>query len=239
MPFIDVRGLTRQFGRFAAISDVSFGITQGEVLGLVGPNGAGKTTLLECMAGTMPATSGAVFHNDKPLSSRDRASLLFYLPEAIAPWPAQTVSWALDYAIGFFGGRPADRGAVIDALQLQPLLRSRMGTLSKGQRRRASLAVALLTPQPLLIADEPFEGLDLRQTREVAAVLRAHAAAGRTLLLSIHEIPHAARVCDRLVLLSGGRVRGEGTVEQLSALAATTAGAPAPMDLEEVVLALT
>jgi ABC-2 type transport system ATP-binding protein len=93
-----------------------------------------------------------------------------------------------------------------------------------------------LTPQPVLLADEPFDGLDLRQTREVAALLRAHATRGRTLFLSIHQVADAARVCDRFVLLSGGRVRGEGTREELSMLAA---GRAAAHDLEEVFLALT
>jgi ABC-2 type transport system ATP-binding protein len=221
------------------VQDDSFTINQGEVLGLVGPNGAGKTTLLECIAGVMPATSGELVRDGRAVSLRDRASLLFYLPEAISPWPSQTVDWALDYATGFFGGDPAGRGAVIEALQLAPLLRSRIGTLSKGQRRRAALAVSLLTPQPLLIADEPFEGLDLRQSRDVAAVLRAHAAAGRTLLLSIHQIQDAARVCDRLVLLSAGRVRGEGTIRELADLVASRTNQPKPAGLEEVVLALT
>jgi ABC-2 type transport system ATP-binding protein len=100
------------------------------------------------------------------------------------------------------------------------------------------LAIGLLAPQPLLLADEPFEGLDLRQTREVGSALRDHAAAGRTLFLSIHQITDAARICDRFVLLSGGRVRGEGTLDELSALAATRDLPPAA-NLEEVFLALT
>ena len=126
---------------------------------------------------------------------------------------------------------------VIRDLDLEPLLDSPIGTLSKGQRKRALLAIGLLTPQPVLLADEPFDGLDLRQSRDVARTLRAHAAAGRTLVLSIHQITDAARVCDRFVLLSGGRVRGEGTFEELSAVASAH-GTPAA-DLEEVFLALT
>jgi ABC-2 type transport system ATP-binding protein len=90
----------------------------------------------------------------------------------------------------------------------------------------------------MLLADEPFDGLDLRQSREVAQTLRSYAATGRTMFLSIHQIADAARVCDRFVLLSGGRVRGEGRLEELSALAAAH-GAPPTSDLEEVFLALT
>jgi ABC-2 type transport system ATP-binding protein len=113
-----------------------------------------------------------------------------------------------------------------------------IGALSKGQRKRVVLALGLLTPQAVLLADEPFEGLDLRQTRDVGAALREHAASGRTLFLSIHQITDAARACDRFVLLSGGRVRGEGTFDELAALAGTSA-ARTPADLEDVVLALT
>ena len=100
------------------------------------------------------------------------------------------------------------------------------------------LAVGLLTPQPVLLVDEPFDGLDLRQNRDVGAGLRAQTAAGRTLVLSIHQIADAARVCDRFVLLSGGRVCGEGTVEELAAQSAARGGPSVP-DLEEVFLALT
>ena len=121
---------------------------------------------------------------------------------------------------GFFGGRAALRDEVIEQLDLGRLLRQPIGTLSKGQRKRALLGIGLLTPQPALLIDEPFDGLDLRQARDIAAALRAHAARGRTLFLSIHQISDAARFCDRFVLLSGGRVCGEGTVPELAALAA-------------------
>ena len=119
---------------------------------------------------------------------------------------------------------------------LAPLLASRIGTLSKGQRKRVLLALGLIVPHPVLLCDEPFDGLDLRQTREVGAVLRTEAQRGRTLFLSIHQIADAARVCDRFVLLSGGRAVGEGTAQELAAR--LPAGAVAP-SLEEVVLGLT
>jgi ABC-2 type transport system ATP-binding protein len=169
---------------------------------------------------------------------------VFYLPDSIAPWPEQTVRWALDFTVGYFGraqtgSHAATPDDVIRRLDLEPLLASRIGTLSKGQRKRALLAVGLLTPQPLLLADEPFEGLDLRQTREIAKTLRHYAGAGRTMVLSIHQISDAARVCDRFVLLSGGRTRGEGTLDDLARLAASRAEARASTDLEEIFLALT
>ncbi|MCX6606228.1 MAG: ABC transporter ATP-binding protein [Acidobacteria bacterium] len=234
-----IEGITKTFGHTRALSDVSFSIRPGEVLGLIGPNGAGKTTLFECLTGVLPADSGTISRSEKLIPLRDRSSFLFYLPDGITPWPAQSVRWMLDFIVGFFGGPASLRDDVIQRLDLRPLLNSPIGTLSKGQRKRALLAAGLLTPQPVLLADEPFDGLDLRQTREVAQALRTYAASGRTLFLSIHQITDAARVCDRFVLLSGGRVRGEGTVGELSAAASSKHTGESPNGLEEVFLALT
>jgi len=271
---LQVASLSKRYGHLAALSEVSFAIRPREVLGVIGPNGSGKTTLFECLGGVLPADSGALYkitpgapsprtltpgapsprtftpgapspRNDaRPLTSAERIATVFYLPDAIAPWPEQTVRWVLDFTAGYFGraqtgsyaATPSD---VIGRLDLEPLLDSRIGTLSKGQRKRALLAVGLLTPQPILLADEPFEGLDLRQTREIAQTLRHYAAAGRTMVLSIHQISDAARVCDRFVLLSGGRTRGEGTLDDLARLATSRAEVSAGTDLEEIFLALT
>ena len=228
-----VSGVSKKYGGLVALESVSFSIRPGEVLGLIGPNGAGKTTLFECLAGVLPQGSG----------TRLDPAQAFYMPDAIAPWPAQTVRFGLEYVVGFFGGRASLLDEVIQSLSLGPLMASRIGELSKGQRKRVLLAMGLLSPQPLLLVDEPFDGLDLKQSREVAATLRAHAAAGRTLFLSIHQISDAARLCDRFVLLSGGRVCGEGTIEELTAAAAARhperAHGYRPEGLEEVFLALT
>jgi len=221
--------LSKSYGRVRALSEVTFSVRPREVLGIIGPNGAGKTTLFECLAGLLPVDAG-----------RERVAVpLFYMPDGISPWPAQTVAWALDFAVGFFGGAADRRQEVIARLTLDPILDTRIGALSKGQRKRALLAFALLTPQPLVLVDEPFDGLDLRQSREVAATLRDEVARGRTLVLSIHQMSDAVRVCDRFVLLSAGQVRGEGTLAELSAQAAASGQAIAATTLEEVFLALT
>jgi ABC-2 type transport system ATP-binding protein len=235
----EVIGLSKRFGLIAALSNVSFDVRPSEVLGLIGPNGAGKSTLFECLGGALPRDSGEVRAAGRTIDAAGRARLLFYVPDGIAPWPAQSVQWALDFTIGFFAGRAELRDEVVEQLDLGRLLRQRIGTLSKGQRKRALLAIGLLSPQPALLIDEPFEGLDFRQAREIAAALRIHAARGRTLFLSIHQIADAARFCDRFVLLSGGCVRGQGTVAELAALARSRDASKELADLEEVFLALT
>lgn len=234
-----VTGLSKRFGGITALSDVSFEVRAGEVLGLIGPNGAGKSTLFECLAGVLPSDGGALYAGGQPIPAGERAQHLFYVPDGIAPWPAQSVRWAMEFTLGFLGGRAELRDEVIEQLDLRMLLNQSIGTLSKGQRKRALLAIGLLTAQSALLIDEPFEGLDLRQARDVAAALRSHAARGRTLFLSIHQISEAARCCDRFVLLSSGQVRGEGTLPELLALARGLDESRLYGNLEEVFLALT
>jgi ABC-2 type transport system ATP-binding protein len=235
----EVTGLGKRFGPIVALNDVTFRVREGEVLGLIGPNGAGKTTLFECLAGVLPSDSGTITSAGRTLAAQERSTLLFYVPDSIAPWAAQSLRWVLDFTAGFFRGRAAKLPEVVEQLDLHPLLRQPLGKLSKGQRKRALLAIGLLTPQPALLIDEPFDGLDLRQARDVAAALRTHAAAGRTLFLSIHQISDAARFCDRFVLLSGGHVCGEGTVQELAQVAGARGASLSFEDLEEVFLALT
>ena len=239
-PLLEVQGLVKRFGGFTALNGVTLSVKAGERFGLIGPNGSGKTTLFECLGGVLPLDEGSLLRDGRPMSDRERASTLFYLPDAIVPWPSQTVRWAIDFTLGFFGGRTDLTGEVIQRLEIGALLDSTIGSLSKGQRKRALLAIGLLMPHPVLMADEPFDGLDLRQSRDVAETLRSYALAGRTMFLSIHQIKYAARVCDRFVLLSGGNARGEGTLQELASLAAARTGSTAAGDdLEEVFLALT
>ena len=168
------------------------------------------------------------------LAPRQRKNTLFYLPDGISPWAAQTVHWALHFFADLYRQSESKISDLVHSLKLEPLQKARIGSLSKGERKRTLLALALLTPQPLLLLDEPFDGLDLRQTRDVMQLLRTHAAHGRTLLLSIHQLTDAARVCDRLILLSDGRVVGEGTIDELRTQAKLREGG-----LEEIFLALT
>ena len=234
-----VKCISKSFGPNRVLRDVSFSIHDAEILGLIGPNGAGKTTLFECLAGVLPADGGQVLSDAHPINVSRRSSFFFYVPDGIAPWPDQPVRWVLEFTLGFFCGRRHLHQEVVADLGLEPFLHVPVGILSKGQRKRVLLALGLLSPQPVLMIDEPFDGLDLRQSREAAAALRRHVTQGRTHFVSIHQIADAAKVCDRFVLLSGGGVVGEGTLEELTALAGKRAAQEPPSDFEEVFLALT
>ena len=235
---LTVENLTKRFGGKRVLSDVSLSVRAGEVLGLIGPNGAGKTTLLECLAGLLPSSSGKVTHREHGVVSSRRKEVLFYVPDGISPWGEQRVHWLLNFFRKLYA-QPRDRLSQLFApLRLEEIERSRVGTLSKGERKRLMLALGLLTPHPLLLLDEPFDGLDLRQTRDVMTLLKHETANGRSLLLSIHQLVDAGRVCDRLVLLNHGQTVAEGTIEELRARANLSQD-PSGGGVEEIFLALT
>jgi ABC-type multidrug transport system ATPase subunit len=231
---VTVAGITKRFGDRTVLERVDFSVQQGEVLGLIGPNGAGKTTLFECLAGLIPTNAGEVKFEQTQLAVTRRKEKLFYLPDAILPWAEQTVQWALRFFEKLYQRSDLTAAMLAGPLRLTELMKARLSSLSKGERKRVLLALGLLTTQPLLLLDEPFDGLDLRQTRDVMQLLREQAARGRTLMLSIHQLVDAGRVCDRLVLLSNGRVVGEGTIPDLRTHAKLADGG-----LEEIFLALT
>jgi ABC-type multidrug transport system ATPase subunit len=231
---LKVEEISKRFGAHRALEAVSFSVRPREVLGLIGPNGAGKTTLFECVAGLMPADGGNVKFNDELLPTARRKEALFYMPDGIIPWAEQTVEWALVFFENLYARSEVKARELVEPLKLERLMKARIKSLSKGERKRSLLALALLTPHPLLMLDEPFDGLDLRQTRDVMSLLKDHAARGRALMLSIHQLVDAARVCDRLVLLSAGKMVGEGSIPELQAQANLTEGG-----LEEIFLALT
>lgn len=231
---LTVAGMTKRFKTRAVLSDVSFSVCPGEVLGLIGPNGAGKTTLFECLSGLMPVDAGTIKANGKEIATAHRKTSLFYLPDAIRPWAEETVEALFKFFEKIFRRSRALTTELSTPLRLDEVMKARMQSLSKGELKRVLLGLGLLTPQPLLLLDEPFDGLDLRQTKDVMALLRSHAQTGRTLMLSIHQLIDAGRVCDRLVLLSAGKVVGEGSIDELRAQANLETGG-----VEEIFLALT
>jgi ABC-2 type transport system ATP-binding protein len=231
---MQVAGLTKRYAGQTALDDVSFDIRAGEVLGLIGPNGAGKTTLLDAIAGLIPDVDGGISFDGTPLPPWQRRTCLFFLPDGLRPWDEQYVVRVIEFFARVYRRHHTDVADTIHAFGLAAVLQKRVKELSKGFGRRLMLALAMLTPQPLLLLDEPFDGFDLRQTRDIMGLLRGYAVEGRTFLLAIHQLADAEHVCDRCVLLADGRVRGTGSMEELRA----RIGQPAAT-LEDVFLALT
>jgi ABC-type multidrug transport system ATPase subunit len=159
---------------------------------------------------------------------------MFYLPDGVRPWDDQYVGRVVEFFAAVYRRKESNVAEIIGDVGLRSVLAKRVLALSKGYGRRLMLAFALIAPHPLLLLDEPFDGFDLRQTREMMKLIRNVAARGRTLLLAIHQLGDAERVCDRFVLLAGGRVRGSGTLDELRARTALPSA-----QLEDVFLALT
>jgi ABC-2 type transport system ATP-binding protein len=229
-----VTGLAKRYGEQHALAAVSFDVRAGEVLGLIGPNGAGKTTLLEALAGLIPVEAGELVWRGRATPSTERRDIMFYLPDGLRPWDDELVVRVLMFFAAVHARTERDVSETIGSIGLAPVLSKRVHALSKGYARRLMLALALLTPQPLLLMDEPFDGFDLRQTRDVMGLIRRVAASGRTLMLAIHQLADAERVCDSFVLLADGAVRGAGTLDELRAQTKLMSAS-----LEDIFLALT
>jgi ABC-2 type transport system ATP-binding protein len=231
---VQVAGITKWYGEQRALADVSFDIRRGEILGLIGPNGSGKTTLLETIAGLLSVDAGSVLWQRSPLPQNRRRDVIFYLPDGLRPWDGQHVIRVLEFFASAFGRRIVDLDEMTRSVGLEQVLGKHVSALSKGYARRLMLALALLTPHPVVLMDEPFDGFDIRQTLEIMTLMRRVAAHGRTFTFAIHQLADAERVCDRFILLADGRICGIGSLDDLRAQTGqTTAG------LEDVFLALT
>jgi ABC-2 type transport system ATP-binding protein len=229
-----VNSITKQYADQVVLADVSFDVEAGEIIGIIGPNGAGKTTLLEAVAGILPMDRGDVRWRGKPLPVSRRHDAIFYLPDGVRPYQDQPVTRVLAFFADVYRRSTNEIADTVESVGLAPVLYKRVHSLSKGYGRRLMLALALLTPHPVLLMDEPFDGFDLRQTRDITDVLRREVGKGRTLILAIHQLMDAERVCDRFILLAEGRVRGVGTLNDLRARTGLTSG-----NLEDIFLALT
>ena len=217
---ITVENLTRRFGSFTAVNCVSFSLERGEVVGFLGPNGAGKTTTMRMLTGFLPATAGRmeVAGFDVFRQSMEVRRRIGYLPEAVPLYDEHRVSEMLTFQGRLHGlGRAARRrrsDEVLDRVGMARHHGSVIGTLSKGQRQRIGLAVALLPDPEVLVLDEPTSGLDPLQRIEVRELVRG-LAHERTVLLSSHILPEVEAVCPRVIILHQGRIAADGTHEEL------------------------
>ena len=217
---ISAQHLTRRFGSFTAVEDISFELERGEVVGFLGPNGAGKTTTMRMLTGFLPASSGTitVAGHDVLRESLAAREQLGYLPEAVPLYREHRVEEMLLFQGRLHGLSRSDarrRGAeVLERVGMKDRLRHVIGRLSKGQRQRIGLAVALLPDPEVLILDEPTSGLDPLQRIEVRTLIR-ELASERTVLLSSHILPEVEAVCPRVIILQRGRIVADGTHAEL------------------------
>jgi len=222
---LSLENVTVRYGARAALADVSVAFEAGTLTGLVGPNGAGKTTLLRAALGLLPAQSGTVRVFDRPLAQYSpdaRARAIAYLPQSTeAHWPLvarRVVALGrLPHRPAFTRIAPTDEAAIDKALARCDALAfadRRLDEISAGERARVLLARALATVAPILLVDEPAAHLDPAHQLRLMELLCEEARRGTAVVVTLHDLPLAARYCDRLVLLKNGAVVSSGKPEE-------------------------
>ena len=213
-----------RLGGAVIVEEATLSLRQGELAILVGPNGAGKTTLVRALAGLLPAEGGITLEG-RPLaefSARERARRIAYLPQGnVFHWPMPVASVVAlgryPHADPFSPPTPDDQAAVERALAATETIafaERAVTTLSGGERARVALARALTTQATILLADEPTVSLDARHQLTVMQLLRVAARAGGAVLAVVHDLSLAARFADRVIVMAGGRIVGQGTAKE-------------------------
>lgn len=219
---IEVQGLTKRYGPVTAVSDVSFRVEPGEILGFLGPNGAGKTTTMRVLTGYMPATEGKVVvagHDvfDEPIQAKRKTG---YLPESPPLYPDMTVREYLAFVARIKGvPRRQVRERVDEVMRrtwVSDMAGRHCGKLSKGYRQRVGLAQAIIHNPDVLVLDEPTAGLDPKQIIETRQLIR-ELAGSHTIILSTHILPEVSQTCQRVIIINKGRVVAVDTPENLTA----------------------
>ncbi len=217
---LEIKGLTRQFGQFIAVNNVSFSVESGEVLGFLGPNGAGKSTTMKMVTGFLSPTSGtAVVCGDDV--TRDPIAVkrhIGYLPEGAPLYEDMTPAGLLGFVANVRGLTGADRRSAIDnavaKLQLDEVYNQQIGTLSKGFKRRVGLAQAILHDPDVLILDEPTDGLDPNQKFQVRELI-GEMSKDKAIVISTHLLEEVDAVCNRAVVIARGAKVADGTPADL------------------------
>ena len=218
---IEVQQLTKRYGPFTAVNDVSFKVERGEILGFLGPNGAGKTTTMRVLTGYMPPTEGRAIVAgydilEQPLEAKRRTG---YLPETPPLYPEMTVRDYLVFVSKIRGVPRAERKARIDTVmektRIADTAKRHCGKLSKGYRQRVGLAQALLHNPEVLILDEPTAGLDPKQIIETRRLIK-ELGGEHTVILSTHILPEVSQTCHRVVIINKGRVVAVDTPDNLT-----------------------
>ena len=225
---ISATGLTKVFRDFwnrskaAAVNDIDFDVRRGEVFGLLGPNGSGKSTTVKMLLGLLYPTSGILrVMGQSPQSVKTKRSI-GYLPEETYLYKYLTAYETLDFFGSLFGLSATERKSralqLLDMVGLAHAANRKVGEFSKGMARRIGLAQAMINDPDLLILDEPTSGLDPIGCREVKDLIKTLKARGKTVIITSHLLSDVESICDRVVILYGGRIRAEGALSDLLAI---------------------
>ncbi len=217
-----VESLVKHFGPRIAAQNVSFTLTTGEVLGFLGPNGAGKSTTMRMIAGRLEPDSGRVLIGDHDVAADRRAAqkMIGYLPEGAPAYPSMTPQSFVKFCLrarGFSGAAlKSATDSALERARLGDAAQQRIATLSKGYKRRAALAAAIAHDPPLLILDEPTDGLDPNQKDQVRGLIR-DMASDKAIIVSTHILEEVPAVCTRTIVIHRGCILADESPDELAA----------------------
>jgi ABC-2 type transport system ATP-binding protein len=240
---VEARGLTKRFGTFTAVDDVSFSIRRGEIFGLLGPNGAGKSTTFKMMCGLLTPTSGecAIAGIDFGKAPGEARSRLGYMAQRFSLYGELSVKWNLDFFAGVYGLKGEEKkdivGRLIDAFDLSRYLRTPAGSLPLGFKQRLAMGCAIMHGPDVLFLDEPTSGVDPVTRREFWTYINSAALRGVAVMVTTHFMDEA-EYCDRIALVYRGKVIASGTPDSLKSGAASPESQPAGSSLEEAFIEL-
>jgi ABC-2 type transport system ATP-binding protein len=219
MTVIDVENLVKNYRTIEAVKGISFSVDQGEIFGLIGPNGAGKTTTLRVISTLLTITSGSVKIMDFDLSKSpgEIRKIISYLPEDAGAYKNLSGKAYLEFIANFFKQSKKQQmvSKGIEISDLDERINDKVDTYSKGMKRRLLVGRALMTDPKLAILDEPTAGLDVNNAQEIRRLVKEIAKQGTTILLSSHNMLEVEFLCDRIALISEGKIIEEGTPKSL------------------------
>ncbi len=214
---IDVSHVSRNFGDFRAVSDVSFSIPKGQIVGLLGPNGAGKTTTMRMITGFLAPSAGEIFIDGKNIqeSPVEAKQKIGYMPESAPLYGDMIVEDYLRYIAEIQGENPEEKVPLLcKECGLKEVMSKNISELSRGNRQRVALAHALMHDPEILILDEPTSGLDPNQVEDVRAIIR-EIGKTRTVIVSTHILSEVETLCSRAIIISGGKLVADSSIEEL------------------------
>jgi ABC-2 type transport system ATP-binding protein len=218
-PFVQVRGLGKQYGADWAVRDVSFDVEKGEIFGVIGPNGAGKTTTLKVLAGILTPTEGSATVGGMRVDDPAHKARIGYLPEESALYDDMTpISYLRFFARLYEVPRKVADARIEDALthlQLDVRTEKKIGDLSKGMRRKVSIARSLVNDPDMVIYDEPASGLDPVVSAYILELVKDLRKQGKTVIFSAHNLYHVERICDRVLILRKGKIVASGDMKHI------------------------
>jgi ABC-2 type transport system ATP-binding protein len=237
---IQVRSLTKHYGSFVAVSDLSFEVAPGEILGLVGPNGAGKTTTLRCLVGILRPTEGAIAIGGQDLATSpvEAKRKMAWMPDEPHLFDALTVDEHLALTARLYHVQDAGTrgGALLEELELSDKRGALPAELSRGMKQKLAIACGLLHDPQAIFFDEPLTGLDPYGIRRMKSTILDRRRSGAAIVVSSHLLHLVEEIADRVLILQGGRRAALGTLDEIRALAP---GLSREASLEEIFLTVT